>query len=146
MERQFVVVQSLSHVWLFETPWPVARQASLSFIISLNMLELMSIELVILSNHLTFCCPLLLLPSIIPSIRVFSSELAVCIRWTKCWSFSFSISSSNEYSVLWFPLGLTDLISLLSKGLPNLLQHHNLKAFLQHSAFFMAQLSHLLYW
>ena len=106
MERQFIVVQSLSHVWLFETPWPAARQASLSFIISLNLLKLMSIELVMLSNCLTVWCLLL---SIILSIRIFSSELAVRIR-TKCWSFSFNISPSNEYSKLisfridWFDL------------------------------------------
>ena len=110
-----VVVQPLSHVWLFATPWTAAHQASLSFTISRSLLKLMSFELVIPSNHLILCHPLLL-PSVFPSIRVFSDELALCIRWPKCWSFSFSISPSSEYSG-WFPLGLTGLISLLSKGL-----------------------------
>ena len=92
------------------------------------------------SNHLVICCPLLL-PSIFPSIRVFSNELAVCIRWPKYWSFSFSISPSNEYSGL-IPLGMTGLISLQSKGLSSLLQHHNSEAsILWHSAFFLVQLS-----
>ena len=84
--RWFIVVQLLSHVWLFATPWTAAHQASLSFIISRSLLKLMSIELVILSNHLILCCPLLL-PSIFPRIRVFSNELALCIRWPKYWSF-----------------------------------------------------------
>ena len=139
MERQFVVVQSLSHVWLFETPWPAAHQASLSFIISLNLLRLMSIELVMLSNYLTVCS---LLPSIILSIRIFSSELALHIRWTKCWSFSFSISPSNEYSrLISFRIDWFDLLAAQGT-LKSLLQHHNLKAsVLQHSAFFMVQLS-----
>ena len=99
-------------------------------------------ELVMLSNHLILSYPLLLLPSIFPSIRVFSNESALCIRWPKYWSFSFSISPCNEYSGLIF-LRTTDLI-LLSKGLSSLLQYHNLKAsILWHSAFFMVQLSHL---
>jgi len=94
------VVQSLSRVWLFVTPWAAACQACLSFTISRSLLKLMSIELVMPSNHLTLCCPFLLLPSIFPSIRVFSNESALCIRWAKSWSFNFSISPSNEYSGL----------------------------------------------
>ena len=98
VEISYVVVQSLSCVQLFVTPWTAACQASLSFITSWSLLELMSI--VMPSNHLILCHPLLLLPSIFPSIRVFSSESALCIRQTKCWSFSFSISLSSEYSGL----------------------------------------------
>ena len=111
-----VVVQSLSCVPLFETPWTAACQASLSFANSWSLLKLMSIELVMPSNHLILCRPLLLLPSVFPSIRVFSSESALCIRWPKYCSFSFSISPSGGYSGL-IPAGLTGLISLLSKGL-----------------------------
>ena len=92
--------QSLSRVWLFATPWTAACQASLSATSSQSLLKLMSIESVMPSNHLTLCHPLLLLPSIIPSIRVFSNESVLHIRWSKYWSFSFSISSSNEYSGL----------------------------------------------
>ena len=95
-----VVVQSPSHVWLFATPWTAARQVSLSFTTHRNLFKLMSFESMMPSNHLILCCPLLLLPSIFPSIRVFSNELALCIRWPKYWSFSFSISPSNEYSGL----------------------------------------------
>ena len=108
-----VVVQSLSRVQLFVTPWTAARQASLSFTISLSFLKLMSIESMIPSNHLILCHPLLLLPSIFPSSRVFSSELALWIRWPKYWSFS--ISPSNEHSVLISFRILTGLISLASK-------------------------------
>ena len=97
-----VVVQSLSHVRLFSTPWTAACQASLSFIIFQSLLKLMSIKLVTPSDHLILCCPLLLL-SVFPSIRVLSSELALRIRWPKYWSFKFSINPSNEYSGL-FPL------------------------------------------
>ena len=97
-----VVVQSLSCVQLFVTPWTVACQASLSFTISWSLLRFMSTESVMLSNHLTLCCPLLLLSSIFPSIRVFSNEPALCIRWPKYWNLSFSISPSNEYSGLTF--------------------------------------------
>ena len=139
----FVVVWSLCHVQLFATPWMAACQASLSFTISWNLLKLMSIELVMPSNHLILCRPLLLLPSIFPSIRVFSSESALHIRWLKYWSFSFSISPSNEYSGLipfrmdWF------VISLLFKGLSRVFSNTSSKASIcQHSAFFMAQLSH----
>ena len=95
------------------TPWTVAQQASLSFTISGSLPKVMSIELVMPSNHLILCRPLLL-PSVFPSFRVFSNKSVLHIRWSKYWSFSFSISPSNEY---WFPLGLTDLISLQSKGL-----------------------------
>ena len=96
----FSVVQLLSHVQLSATPWTAAHQASLSITSSRNLLKLMSIQSVMPSNHFILCCPLLLLPSIFPSIRVFSSELALCIRWPKYWSFSFSISPSDEYSGL----------------------------------------------
>ena len=102
--------QSLSSVWLFETPWPAAHQASLSIINSQSLLKLMSIEPVMPSNHLILCRPLLLLPSLFPSIRIFSNESGLRIRWPKYWSFSFSISPSNEYSGLisfrmdWFDL------------------------------------------
>ena len=110
-----VAVQSLSLVWLFVTPRTAASQASLSFTISLSLLKLMSIESVLPSNYIILCCPLLLLPTIFPSIGVFSSESVLCSRWPKYWSFSFSISPSNEYSG--FPLGWTVLISLQSEGL-----------------------------
>ena len=105
-----IVVQSLSRVRLFATSWTAAHQASMSFTISWSLLKLMSIESVMPSNHLILCCPLLLLPSIFPSNRVFSHESALCIKWPKYWSFSFSISPSNEYSGLisfridWFDL------------------------------------------
>ena len=107
-------VQSLSHVWLFTTSWTTARQASLSITCSWSLLKLMSIQSVIF-NHLILCHPLLL-SSIFPSIGVFSNESVLLIRWPKCWSSSFSISSSNEHWD-WFPLGWTGLISLQSKGL-----------------------------
>ena len=97
---QFISVQSLSHVWLFVIPWTVAHQISLSFTNSQTLLKLMSIGSVMPSNHLVLCRPLLLLPSVFPSVRVFSSESGLCIRWPKYWSFSFSISPSNEYSGL----------------------------------------------
>ena len=95
----FSSVQSLSRAWLFEIPWTAARQASLSITNSRSLLKLMSIQLVMPSNHLILCCPLLRPPSIFPSIRVFSNE-SVLVRWPKFWSFSFSISPSNEYSGL----------------------------------------------
>ena len=95
-----VVVQLLSCLWLFVTPWTSAAQASLSSTVSWSLLKLMSTELVMLSNHLILCCPLLHLPYIVSSIRIFSYESAVCIRWPKYWSLSFSISPSNEYSEL----------------------------------------------
>ena len=98
MFSQFSSVQLLSRVLLFATPWTAGRQASLSITISWSLLKLMSIELVMPSNHLILCCPLLVTPSLFPSIRVFSNESGLCIRWPKCWSFS--ISPSNEYSGL----------------------------------------------
>ena len=128
-------------VQLFATPWTAARQASLSFTISLSLLKLMSIESVMPPHHLILCHLLLLLPSIFSSIRVFSSELALRIRWPKYWSFSFSISPSNEYSGLnSFRIDWFDLFTVTLKSL---LQHHNSKAsILQHSAFFMVQPSY----
>ena len=108
-------VQSLSHVWLFATPWTTARQASLSITISRSLPKPMSIESVMQSSHLILCHPLLLMPSIFPIISVFSNESALCIRWPKYCSFSFSISTSNIQG--WFPLGLSGLIPLQSVGL-----------------------------
>ena len=120
--------QLLSHVQLFATPWTAGHQDSLSFTISKSLLKLMSIESVMLSSHLIFCHPLLLLSSIFPSIRVFSKELALCIRWSKYWSFSFSISPSNEYSgLISFRINCFDLLAVQGT-LRSLLQHHNSKA------------------
>ena len=116
MEMILSVQFSCSVIQFFVTPWTAARQASLSITNSWSLLKLMSIESVMPSNHLIFCHPLLLLPSIFPSIRVFSKESVLCIRWPKYWSFSFSISLFNEYSGL-ISLGLAGLISLQSKGL-----------------------------
>ena len=139
---QYQSVQSLSRVCLFATPWTTGRQASLSIINSWSLLKLMSIESVMLSNHLILCHPLLLLPSIFPSIRVFSNESGLCIRWPKYWSFSFRISPSNEYSgLISFRMGWLDLLAVQGT-LKSLLQHHSSKAsILQLLAFFMAQLS-----
>ena len=121
-------VQLLSGVWLFATPWTAARQASLSITNSWSLLKLMSIELVMPSNHLILCCALLLLPSIIPSIRVFSNESVPCIGWPKYWSFSFSISPSNEYSgLISFRMDWLDLLAVQGT-LKSLLQHHSSKA------------------
>ena len=138
----FVVVQSPSHVWFFVTPWTTAHQASLSFTISHSLLKLMSSELVIPSNHLILCHSLLFLPSIFPSIRVFSNESVLCIRWPKYWSFS--VSPSNEYSGLMsFRIDWFDLLAV-QRILRSLLQHHNAKAsILWCLIFFMVQLSHL---
>ena len=138
-----VVFQSLSFVPLFVTPWTTTHQASLSFTISWSLHQLMPIELVIPSNHLILCHPLLLLHTIFPSIRVFSSESGLCIRWPKYWSFSFSISPSNEYSGL-ISFNTEWLYLLAIQGiLKSLLQHHSSEAsILWHSAFFMVQLSH----
>ena len=135
--------QSLSHVQLFVTPWTAAHQASLSFTVPWSLLKVMSIELVMPSNHLICCHTLLLLPSIFPSIRVFSNESALCTRWPKYWSFSFSISPSSEYSgLISFRVDWTDLIAV-QRTLKSLLQHHNSKAsILWLSNFFMVQLSH----
>ena len=129
-----------SHVRLIEIPWTAALQASLSFTISQSLLKLMSIELGMPSNH----SPLYHLPSIFPSIRVFTNESAVCIRRPKCWSFSFSISPSSEYSgLISFRMDWLDLLAV-QETLKTLLQHHSSKAsILQHSAFFTVQLLHL---
>ena len=128
---------------LFATPQPVAHQASLSFTISQSLVKLIYIESVMPSNHLILRHPLLLLLSVFPSIRVFSNELALHIRWPKCWSFGFSISPSNEYSgLISFRMGWLDLLAVLGT-LRSLLQHHSSKAsILRHSAFFIVQLSH----
>ena len=114
--RHISSVQSLSLVWLFVTPWTAARQASLSITNSQSLPKLMSIQSVMPSNHLILSCPLLFLPSIFPSIRLFSDESMLHIRWPKYWSFSFSISPSNEYSRL-ISFRLIFFISLQSKGL-----------------------------
>ena len=136
-----VVVQSLSCVRLFETPWTAARQASVSITNSWNLLKLLSTVLVMPSNHLILCHPLLLLTSIFPSIRVFSNESVLCIRWPKYLSFSFS--PSNEYSgLISFRIDWLDLLAVQGT-LKSLLQYHNSKAsILQCSTFFIVQLSH----
>ena len=142
-KKKFSSVQSLSRVQLFATPWTAACQASLSITNSRNLLKLMSLGPVMPSNHLILCYTLLIPASIFPSIRVFSNESALHTRWPKYWSFSFSISPFNEYSVLisfkndWF-----DLLAVQGT-LESLLQHHSSKAsILQHSVFCMVQLSH----
>ena len=139
---QFGSVQSLSHVWLFVIPWTAACQASLSITNSRSFLKLMSIESVMPSNHLILCHPLLLLPSIFPSIRVFSNESVLCMRWPKYWSFTFSISPSNEYSgLISCRMDWLDLLAVPGT-LKSLLQHHSSKAsILQCSAFFVVHLS-----
>ena len=142
MHSAAVLLQLLNSVWLFATPWTAALRF---FTVSQSLLKFMSIDSVMPSNHLILCCPLLLLPLIFPSIRVFYNELALLIRWPKYWSFNFSVSPFNEYWGL-ISFRLTSLISLLSKGgtFKSLIQHHCLKAsILWHSAFFMVQLSHL---
>ena len=135
-------VKLLSHVQLFATPWTAAHQASLSITNSSSLLKLMSVELVMPSNQLILYCPLLLLP-VFPSIRVFSNESVLPIRWPKYWSFRFSISPSNKYSGLissW--MDWLDLLEVQG-NLKSLLQHHSSKvSILWHSAFFMVQLSH----
>ena len=113
----FVVVQSLSHVWLLVTPWTAAHKASLSLTISQSLPKLTSTESVMPSNHLIPCHPLLLLPSIFSSIRVFSNEMALPIGWSNYWSFNYSINPSSGYIQGWFTLRLTGVISLQSKGL-----------------------------
>ena len=135
------VVQSLSHVRLFVTPWTTACQASLSFTISRSFHKLMPIESGVPSSHLILCHPLLLLPSIFPSIRVFTNESVLHIRWPKYWSFSFKISPSNEYSgLISFRIDWFDLLAVQGT-LKSLLQHHSSKAsILRHSAFFIVQL------
>ena len=136
-------VQSLSRVWLFATPWITACQASLSITNSWSSLKLMSVESVIPSSHLILYRPLLLLPPIPPSIRVFPNESTLRMRWPKHWSFSFSISPSNEYSgLISFRVDWMDLLAVQGT-LKSLLQHHSSKAsILCHSAFFIVQFSH----
>ena len=136
-------VQSPSHAWLLATPWTAACQASLSFTNSRSLLKLMPFESVMPSNHLILCHPLLLLPPIFPSIRIFSNESVLCIRWPKYWSFSFSISPSNEYSgLISFRMDWFDLFAV-QMTCKSLLQHHSSKSsIVRHSAFFMVQLSH----
>ena len=142
--HQFSSVQSLSRVWLFATPWTATCQASLSITNSWSLLKLMPIESVMPSNHLTFCHPLLLLPSIFPSIRVFSNDSPLHIRWPNYWSFSFNISPSNEHSgLISFRMDWLNLLTVQGT-LKSLLQHHSFKAsILWHSAFLIVQLSHL---
>ena len=136
---QFSSVQMLSHIQLFETPWPAAHQASLSITNSRSLLKLMSIESVMPSKHLILCHPLLLLPLIFPGIGVFSNESVLHIRWTKYWSFSFSISPSNKHSGL-IPFRIDWLDLLAVQGA---LQHQSSKAsIIQRLAFFTVQLSH----
>ena len=139
---QFSSVQSLSRVWLLVIPWTAACQASLSITNSQSLLKLISIWLVMPSNHLILCCPHLLPPSIFPSIRVFSNESVLCIRWSKYWSFSFNISLSNDYSgLISFRIDWLDFLA--GQGtLKSLLQYHSSKASIQRSAFFIVQLSH----
>ena len=139
----FMSVQSFSCVSLFATPWTAARQASLSITNSRSLPRLMSIELVMPSNHLILCHPLLLPPSIFPSIRVFSNESVLCMRWPKYWSFSFHISPSNEHlGLMSFTIDWLDLLAVQGT-LKSLLQHYSSKAsILWHSAFLIVQLSH----
>ena len=141
--KKFSSVQLLSHLRLFATPWTAACQASLSITSSWSLLKLMPIESMMPSNHLILCDPLLLLPSILPSIRVFFNESVLRIRWPKYWSFSFSISPSNEYSGL-ISLRMDWLHLLAVQGtLKSLLQYHSSKAsILLCSAFFIVQLAH----
>ena len=143
LEALFPLVQSLSRVRLFATPWIAERQASLSITNSRSPPKLISIESVMPSNHLILCCPLLLLASIFPSIRVFSNESALCIRWPKYWSFSFSISPSNEHpGLISFRMDWLDPLAVQGT-LKSLLQHYSSKAsILWCSAFFIVQLSH----
>ena len=144
---QFSSVQSLSRVWLFATPWIAARQASLSITNSRSSLRFTSIKSVMPSSHLMFCRPLFLLPPIHPSIRVFSNESTLRIRWPKYWSFSFSIIPSKEHlGLISFRMDWLDLLAVQGT-LKSLLQHHSSKAsILWHSAFFTVQLSHLSIW
>ena len=143
---QFSSVQSLSHVRLSATPWTAAHQTSLSITNSRSSLKPMSIESLLPSNHLILCRPLLLLPSIFPSIRVFSNESALHIRWPKYWSFSFNVSPSNEHpGLISFRMDWLDLLAVQG-NLKSLLQHHSSKAsILQCSAFFIVK-SHIHTW
>ena len=143
MDISSVLFSPLSRVWLFATPWTAAHQASLSITNSRSPLKPMSIALVMPCNHLILCQPLLLLPSIFPSIRVFSNDSALGIRWPKYWSFSFNISPSNEHlGLISFRMDWLDLLAVQGT-LKSLLQHHISKAsVLRCSAFFIVQLSH----
>ena len=141
MTSKISSVQSLSRVQLFSTPGTAARQASLSITNSRSLLKVMFIELEMPSNHLMLCRPLLPLPSIFPSIRVFSNESVLSIRWPKYWSFSFSISHSKEYSgLIFFRIDWFDLL-VVQRTLISLLQHHSSKeSILWHSGFFMVHI------
>ena len=143
LKEQFSSVQLLSYVRLFATPWTAGRLASLSITNSQSPHKPMSIEPMMPPNHLIFCRPLLLLPSIFPNIRVFSNESALHIRWPEYWSFSFNISPSNEHpGLISFRMDWLDLLAVQGT-LKSLLQHHSSKAsFLWHPAFFIVQLSH----
>ena len=140
---QFGSVQSLNHIRLLATPWTAAHQASLSITNSWSLPKLVSLELVMPPNHFILCHPLLFLPSIFPSIRVFSNESVLHIRWPKYWSFSFNISPSNEHPrLISFRMNLLDLLAVQGI-LKSLLQHHSSKASILHClAFFIVQLSH----
>ena len=145
MFKMGFVVQSLSRVWLFVTPWTAAHPVTPSFTISLSLLKRMSFESVMPSNHLFLCCPLLLLPSVFLSIRVFSSELALCIRWPKCWSFSFNISPSNPFRVdflyNWLAWSCCPRVSV------RVFSSSSLKAIIfRHSASFLWSNSHIHTW
>ena len=139
----FSSVQSLSRIWLFATPWTSVRQASLSITNSQSLPKLMSIESAMPTNHLILCRPILLLPSILPSIRVFSNESVLCIRWPKYWSYSFNISPYSEHpGLISFRMDWLDLLAV-QRTFKSLLQHHSSKAsVLRRSAFFTVQLSH----
>ena len=139
----FSSVQSLSRVWLFVSPWTTARQASLSITNSRSPPKPVSVKSVMPSSHLILCCPLLLLPPILPSIRVFSNESTLCIRWPKYWSFSFSVSLSNGHpGLISFRMDWLDLLAVQGT-LKSLLQHHSSKASIfRRSAFFTVQFSH----
>ena len=143
LNSHFSSVQSLSHDWLFATPWTAARQASLSITNLQSPPKPMSIKSVMPSSHLILCRPLILLPSIFPSIRVFSNESTLCIRWLKYWSFSFNISPSNEHpGLISFRMDWLEFLAVQGT-LKSLLQHHSSKAsILWHSAFFTIQLSY----
>ena len=135
VRHNFIIIQLLSRIWLFVTPWTAACQASLSITISWSLLKLMSVESVMPSSHLILCCALLLLPAIPPSIRVFSNESTLCIRWPKYWNFSFSISPSKELLGWCSLLGWTGWISLQSKGLSRVFSY----TIVQKHQFFGAQ-------
>ena len=143
MKNHFSSVKLLSHVRLSVTPWTAAHQASLYITNSQSLFKVRSIESMLPSNHLILCCPLLLPSSIFPSIRVFSNESVFHIRWPKYWSFSFSISPSNEYSrMIPFRIDWLDLLAVQGTLKSHLQQHSSKASILQHSAFFTVQFSH----